>query len=903
MSSNREKSAENSSWYSLTATEVVQKLAVDAREGLDSGQARQRLEEYGANRLPEEKKKNIVLRFLAHFHDVLIYILLASAIVTALLDHWMDTWVILGVVIINAIVGFIQEGKAEKALEGIRQMLSLKAQVVRDGRRQEINAEDLVPGDLVIISSGDKIPADVRLLEVTNLRIEESALTGESEEVEKQVDEVAAEAGIGDRLCMAYSGTTVRYGSARAVVTATGAATELGKINTMMTETQTMTTPLIRKINQFGKGLSVVIIVFAALLFAFGYFIRNLEAGELFLSIIGLAVAAIPEGLPAILTITLAIGVQKMARRSAIVRKLPSVETLGSVTVICSDKTGTLTRNEMTARNIYSADADYEVTGAGYSPEGEIRYQEQKIDALADSILQRQLQANLYCNESEIEQMENGQWDLRGQPTEGALLTLALKAGMRKNTGGRLAMIPFDSEHKYRAVLQDLDGKRVVLANGAPDRLLDLCNQQLGRDGLKTLDRRFWEEKIEQAARKGQRVLGSAYRPVAQDKENLDHSDLEQDLVFTGLVGIIDPPRPEAIEAIRDCHKAGIKVKMITGDHALTASVIGREMGIGDGVKSITGRELEKMDDEELAKATAEHDIFARTSPEHKLRLVRAIQASGGICAMTGDGVNDAPALKQADIGVAMGIKGTEVTKDAAAMVLADDNFATIANAVEEGRTIYDNLRKTLLFLLPTNGAEALVVMIGIILGTTMPITPVQILWVNMVTAVTLALAISVEPAEANVMQRPPRAAGASILGRYFLWRILFVSVMIGSLTFIVFNLLKTGGHELDLVRTVALNTLVAGQMFYLFNCRSIREPALGRAFFRNRAAFAVSCVLVALQLSLTYLPFMNRLFGTAPLPAVQWLYPLGGGLIVFAVVELEKAIRRKVRPESQESG
>ena len=880
-------------WHHMEVPDVLDKLSTDDAKGLTADEVKQRLQSYGPNKLPETKKKHVILRFLSHFHNVLIYILLAAAVVTALLDHWIDTWVILAVVVINAIVGFIQEGKAERALDAIRDMLSPKAQVVRGGKRQEIDAEELVPGDIVVLSSGDKMPADVRLIEVSNLRVEESALTGESEEVGKHTDKVAKEAGIGDRKCMAYSSTTARYGTARAVVIATGTETELGKINTMMSETEEMTTPLIQKINRFGKGLSVVILTFAAVLFAYGMLARSYELGELFLGIIGMAVAAIPEGLPAILTITLAIGVQRMAQRNAIVRKLPSVETLGSVTVICSDKTGTLTKNEMTAKTIYTHSDDYTVEGAGYDPEGHILLNDNQTDALEDPILKKLFLANYYCNNAEISQNEKGYWEMRGQPTEGALLTLAQKAGLKEKQGKRLDAVPFDSAHKFSVVLQQFDDERLILMNGAPDRLISLCGKQLTADGPADVDPDFWKEKIEQGAEEGQRMLGSAYR-LADDTDQLDSEDLGE-MIFIGLVGIIDPPRPEAIRAIKECQNAGIKIKMITGDHAITARVIGKEMGIGDGKTTVTGTELETMSDSELQKAAAESDIFARTSPEHKLRLVRALQANGDICAMTGDGVNDAPALKQAEIGIAMGIKGTEVTKDAAAMVLADDNFASIANAVEEGRTIYDNLRKTLLFMLPTNGAEALVVTVGIVIGTTLPITPVQILWVNMVTAVTLALAIAVEPMSPGIMDRPPRDSNAPMLGSYFIWRIVFVSIMIGAFTFTTFTVMKNAGHDLDVVRTIAVNTLVAGQLFYLYNCRNLIEPAIGKTFLQNKVVFVVSGILIVLQIGLAYLPFMNELFGTAPLKAHQWLYSLGAGLVVFLVVESEKTIVRLI--------
>ncbi|MDO9533795.1 MAG: HAD-IC family P-type ATPase [Bacillota bacterium] len=676
-------------WYTIDAQTVLDNLET-SEDGLSAEEAAVRLKKFGYNKLPEQKKPGFLRRFFIYFHNVLIYILIVAAIITALMDHWIDTWVILSVVFINALIGYIQENKAEKALESIRHMLSLHAAVFRDGKRKDLEAENLVPGDIVFLSSGDKIPADVRILQANSFKVEEAALTGESEAVTKNPAPVSEDATLGDRRCMAYSGTTVRYGNATGVVVATGSSTELGKINTMIAETEEMTTPLIRKINSFGKWLSAVIVVLAAVFFAFGYFARDYDLNELFLAVIGLTVAAIPEGLPAILTITLAIGVQRMARRNAIIRKLPSVETLGSVTVICSDKTGTLTRNEMTARLLFTSSGQYKVDGVGYAPEGKIIKEGAEVDLKSDPLLSRFMQAVSLCNNAEVSKDDEGIWEMKGAPTEGALKTLAYKAGLPDDQAKRLHTIPFDSEYKYMATLNQVGDEHLILINGAPDRLLDICEKQLTDQGEKALERDYWEKQIEVGGRRGL-MLGSAFRQVEPSLQEIDHDDLRKGLIFLGLVGIIDPPRPEAIAAISECKEAGIKVKMITGDHAVTAMTIGNEMGIGDGEKAITGAELEKMDDIKMREVVQEYDIFARTSPEHKLRLVRALQYNGAICAMTGDGVNDAPALKQADIGIAMGIKGTEVTKDAASMVLADDNFASIVNAVEEGRTIYDN--------------------------------------------------------------------------------------------------------------------------------------------------------------------------------------------------------------------
>ena len=885
-------------YYALGPQQALEKLD-SSKDGLSAEQAARRIEKIGPNKLPEAEKESIFLRFLAHFNDVLIYILIVAGVATALMGHWIDTWVILGVVVINALIGFVQEEKAEKALESIKHMLSPTALVIRSAKKEEIEAINLVPGDVVRLSSGDKVPADMRLLETHSFEVEESSLTGETQTVTKQVAAVAEKSVLADRKSMVYSGTIVRQGTALGLVSATGSATELGKINRMISEAEEITTPLIKKINNFGKWLSAAIGATAVLFFLIGYFGRGFPLGETVLMVIGIAVAAIPEGLPAILTITLAIGVQRMADRKAIVRKLPSVETLGSVTVICSDKTGTLTRNEMTAEAVYTAQQDYTVEGGGYEPRGEIKKDGSAIELAEEPLLNYLLHSNLLCNDTELSEDETGNWEIKGSPTEGALKALALKSGVKASGARRIEELPFESEYKYMAVLNEVEisGEeqgRYIFVNGAPDRLLKMATQQLGPDGPRDLDRDYWDEKIEKSAARGHRVLGSAFCRVDADKDTLSRADLKEGLLFLGLVGIMDPPRPEAIEAIAECKEAGIKVKMITGDHAATAATIGREIGISAEEKVITGEKLEEMDDTELIEAVREYDIFARTSPEHKLRLVKALQAGDEICAMTGDGVNDAPALKQADIGIAMGIKGTEVTKESAGMVLLDDNFASIVNAVEEGRTIFDNIQKTLFFLLPTNGAEALMLMIGILLGTAMVITPVQILWVNMVTAVTLALALSFEPMEKNTMKIPPRDPKQSILSRRFAGRFTFVSVLIGGLCFLIYLYLRDAGYEINLARTITVNCLVFTQMFYLFNSRKTHEPALGKDFFDNPIVFAVSAILIILQLGFTYIPFMNTLFGTTAMYPSYWSYPLTLGLLVFILVEAKKYIFRE---------
>ncbi|MBV9300122.1 MAG: cation-transporting P-type ATPase [Verrucomicrobia bacterium] len=884
--------------HTLQADEVVSGLR-SHRDGLSSAEAVDRLKAFGANRLPAPPKEGPLKRFFKHFNDILIYILLAAGVAKAFLGHWVDACVIIAVALINAIVGFVQEGKAEEALEGIRKMLSLRAHTRREGEWIELDAADLVPGDIVRLRSGDRVPADVRLIEAVNLRIEESALTGESVPSDKRPEPVDAKAGIGDRRCMAYSGTLVAAGTGVGIVTATGAATELGRISRMMAEVEGLATPLTRQMAAFGKVLSYIIIGMAAAMFVIGWLLYGFGIDELFSAAIGFAVAAIPEGLPAIMTITLAIGVQRMVQRNAITRKLTAVETLGSVTVICSDKTGTLTRNEMTVRHLITRGGQYDVEGIGYSPRGKILRDGQEASLAANPDLQALLEVMAVCNDSEITQEDN-HWKVIGEPTEGALRTVGQKANFDRAGYERLAVVPFESENKFMATLDrgPANGRHILL-KGAPDRLLSRCAEQRAVNGsTEPLDLAFWEKQIDALGGQGLRVLAAARREVEKDKSDLTMQDLDKGLVFLGLVGIIDPPRPEAIEAVAACKQAGIRVKMITGDHAGTATAIGREMGITENPKAVTGAELEAASDEDLRRIVPESDIFARTSPEHKLRLVQALQANNEVVAMTGDGMNDAPALKRADVGVAMGIKGTEATKEAAEIVLADDNFASIERAVEEGRTIYDNLQKAILFILPTNGAQALVILVAVLLGLDLPLMPVQILWANMVTAVTLSLALAYEPSEPGLMRRPPRKPGAPILGEYALWRIAFVSVLIGGATLTVFRFEEHRGYSIAMAQTMAVNTLVLGQVFYLFNSRFIRESSLRPdLLFTNRVVWIAIGVLVILQLLFVYVPFLNLWFHSAPIRVRDWWLPLGIGLAIFFAVEVEKAVVRKMKP------
>jgi len=886
-------------WHAIPGAQALAEL--DSRpEGLDDDDITRRLQHYGPNHLPQPRRRSAFMRLLLQFHNILIYVLLLAAVVTALLGHWVDTAVIIGVVVINALIGFVQEGKAEKALDAIRSMLSQKAVVLRNGHRREIPAEELVPGDIVLLQSGDKVPADLRLIKVRNLQIEEAALTGESVPVEKAVEPVAADAELGDRASMAYSSTLVTYGQGTGLVVATGGRTEIGRISAMLTEVETLTTPLLRQVDRFGRLLSFWIAAIAAATFAVGVVVYSQGAEQVFMAAVGLAVAAIPEGLPAIITITLAIGVQRMAGRNAIIRRLPAVETLGSVSVICSDKTGTLTRNEMTVKNVVTQHRTYDVSGVGYDPHGSFSRGDEEVTPEQRPTLYEICRAAVLCNDASLRE-ENGHYHLQGDPTEGALLTLGLKACLDPATlqkeFPRTDAIPFESEHRFMATLHhDHAGNGFILLKGAPERVLTACNSQRMDGDTQPLDVAYWHERIDELAARGQRILAIATKPTDNDgRRELTFAEVEGGLTLLGLVGLIDPPREEAIRAVAKCREAGIRVKMITGDHAVTARAIGAQMGIGDGSRALTGKEIEQLDEAALRRAVLDTDVFARASPEHKLRLVEALQAEGKIIAMTGDGVNDAPALKRADVGVAMGVTGTEAAKEAAEMVLTDDNFASIAHAVEEGRTVYDNIRKSIMFILPTNGGQAFTIVAAILLGRSLPISPLQILWVNMVTAVTLALALAFEPPEPNVMRRPPRRAAEPLLSRFLAWRILFVSAILVAGTFGLFLWHRTHGTPLDEARTIAVNTLVMFEVFYIFSSRYILEPSLSRdALFGNRYVLIAVALVLALQMLFTYAPPMQHLFGTVALDGDTWLQIVLIAATVFPLVELEKwAMRR----------
>ena len=888
------------SWHAENVKTVFDLLETSA-DGLSAAEVSTRIPIYGPNQLPESGTRGPLLRFLYQFHNVLIYVLLAASIVTAMLEHWVDTGVILGVVFLNALIGFFQEGKAEDALKAIRQMLSPNAMVKRAGRQMTIPAETLVPGDIVLLQSGDKAPADLRLFRVKGLQIQEAVLTGESMAVEKLTDAVTRESVIGDRQCMAYSGTLVTHGQGTGVVVATGAQTEIGRISTLVSEVESVTTPLLRQMDQFGRWLTLAILGLAIVTIAFGTLFRDYSLTDMFLAAVSLVVAAIPEGLPAIMTITLAIGVQRMARRNAIIRRLPAVETLGAVSVICSDKTGTLTRNEMTVRTIATTVNSFGLAGTGYDPHGAISLSSIDVLPKENPLLLEVVRAAVLCNDASLER-ENGEWQVNGDPMEGALLVTGIKAGLDNEAEAqqypRTDLIPFESEHRFMATLHHSHtGDAFIYLKGAPERVLEMCSQQRMHDGDKPLDENYWLARIEEMARQGQRVLAIAVKPISQNQVDLNFSDVESDLIMLGMFGFIDPPRKEAIESVQACCEAGIRVKMITGDHGTTARAIARQLKLVNVDDVLTGQELELMSEDELRQRVMGVDVYARVNPEHKLRLVRLLQEQGLIVAMTGDGVNDAPALKRADVGTAMGQNGTEAAKEAAEMVLADDNFATIIHAVEEGRTVYDNLKKAILFILPTNGGEALIILAAILFGfQQLPLTPVQILWVNMVTAVTLALSLAFEPPEQNVMRRPPRDAHEALLSSHLIWRVAFVSVILMTGTFGLFLWEMEQGAGIEYARTVAVNTLVMFEIFYLFNSRYITASIFNwQGLTGNRYVLLAIGILIVFQLGFTYLAPMQSLFGTAAIDFNTWLPIALVSSSVLLLVELEKLFVRQL--------
>ncbi|MFD6069033.1 HAD-IC family P-type ATPase [Amycolatopsis lurida] len=831
---------ENVAHYGLPVPEVLLLAETDSVAGLSRGVWRQRLADVGPNELPPRRGRNWAVRLLGQLHHPLIYVLLAAAAVTAVLGETVDASVVFGVVVVNAIIGFLQEARAERALDALVAMVRTEATVVRDGVTERVPSVELVPGDVVLLEAGDQVGADLRLVATGELRIDESVLTGESVPSAKDSLVLPPDTALADRTNMAYSGTLVTSGTGRGVVVATGAGTEIGQVHRLVGTTVSVQTPLTRKLARFSRLLTIVILGLALFGVAVGL-LRGQPPAQMVTAAVALAVGAIPEGLPAAVTVTLAIGVARMARRHAIIRRLPAVETLGSTTVICTDKTGTLTANAMTVRELVVAGRGYRVSGIGYAPEG-------AVVPAPDAAARECLLAALACNDARIAE-EDGRWRPVGDPTEAALVVAARKAGLDAgDVPERVEVLPFSSERRFMAT-KHVNG--VVYLKGAVERLLELAGAGHCAEA-------------EAMAAEGLRVLAIGR---AVDVE-LSEEGLRGNVVVLGLVGMHDPPRPEAIEAVRACREAGIEVTMITGDHPATAQAIAAEFGI--------------------------ESVHARVSPEEKLRLVKEIQQRGEVVAMTGDGVNDAPALRRADIGVAMGRGGTEVAKQAADMVLADDNFASIRAAVEEGRAVFDNLRKFIIWTLPTNMAEGLVILTAILLGTALPILPVQILWINMTTAVALGLTLAFEPREPGVMKRPPLPPSLPLLTGALAGRTVFVSAILLAFSFGAFQWQVAAGASLELARTVAMNVFVGGEIAYLINCRSLENLRPRVGVLRNRWLPAGIALTIGLQLMLTYVPFMNTLFHTAPMPWHTWIPIPVLAALTYGLVELGKARQRR---------
>ncbi|PRY10105.1 Ca2+-transporting ATPase [Pontibacter ummariensis] len=890
---------EQRSWHSLEAEEALELLQVSPHRGLSEEEVAQRQALYGRNSMTPKEQQSAFVRFMLQFHQPLIYILLASTVVTIFLGEYTDAAVIFAVVFVNAIIGFVQESKALEAIDALSKSMTSRAQVIRNGKKQNIDAQELVPGDIVHVQSGDKFPADVRLVQERDMQVDESALTGESVAVEKNVLPVAADHVLGDRLCMGFSSTVVTYGQGKGVVVATGDRTEVGKIQQSIDGAQELETPLTKKIKAFSHLLLWVILGLSLIVFVVGL-LRGESAGDTFMVAVALAVGAIPEGLPVAVTIMLALGVSKMAARRAIIRQLVAVETLGSTNVICSDKTGTLTENQMTVQRIVAGDKAYKVTGLGYRPEGEVQEEAQKLYLSPNKALELCLKAGSLCNDSALVEKE-GKWIIEGDPTEGALLVSAHKAGFDRarleQEQPRIDAIPFESEYQYMATLHGGD-QRMIYLKGSVEAVLERSSKVLQPDGkLSLLNKEEVEKQVEAMASEGLRVLAFAMAEAPAVMSGIGHQDITSGLVFLGLQGMIDPPRQEAVEAVKLCQQAGIEVKMITGDHAITAAAIASQIGLGGQQQNgkllaLTGKELQQLNDRELEEVAARTSVFARVSPDQKLRLVKALQARDKVVAMTGDGVNDGPALKQANIGIAMGITGTDVAKGASDMVLTDDNFSSIEGAVEEGRGVFDNLTKFIVWTLPTNLGEGLLILMAVMLGTQLPVQPVQILWVNMTTAVLLGLTLAFEPKEPGIMSRPPRPAGEPILTHDLIMRTLLVGVLMLIAAFGLYVYERQQGASVAEAQTVATTVLVVLECFYLLNCRSLVRPMQQIGFFSNMWVFYGIGAMLGFQALFIYVPFMNTLFNSSPLELMQVLRIFGAGLVLFLIVTIEKNIR-----------
>ncbi len=903
-----------SRWHTVDIEEAYL-LAGSGPGGLSGSIAAERLGKYGPNIITRGKKDGPLKLLWRQINNPLIWVLTASCVLAMTLGKVTDGLVVMAVVVINTIIGFIQEYKAGKAIEALISMVPENATVVRDGRNVILPVTNIVPGDIVQLTSGDRIPADMRLLQIKNLQVQEAALTGESVPVHKTTGPVEENAGIGDRFCMAYGGTLVTAGTGMALVTGTGKDTELGRISEMLGETTNLDTPLTQKLATVGKYLTIAILGVTLLILCIGT-IRAMGQGmgiipalkETIVFSIALAVGAIPEGLPAIVTIALAIGVRRMAKRNAIVRKLPAVETLGSTTVICTDKTGTLTRNEMTVVEVWTPEHTISIEGAGYEPSGGFISNSTPVGVIPSDIL-RLLLDGVLCNDADI-YPDGNSWSVSGDPTEAALVVAAAKArihaGDVRGLNTRIDVIPFESEHQFMATLHAGERPRVII-KGAPEVIVKRCT---GSYGQIPMDAALVVSVTENLGVRGMRVLAIAEKAWESDVKHIEADDVKSGFMLVGLVGMIDPPRPEAVEAVKACHAAGIVVKMITGDHRTTAQSIGKQIGLLRGSASLTGAELSEMDEAELTKTAMHVNVFARVAPEHKLALVKSLQKNQQIVAMTGDGVNDAPALKQANIGIAMGITGTSVAKESADIVLADDNFASIRAAVEEGRRVYDNLIKSLAFLLPTNMGIALIFIFAIMffpfnpatMELLLPMEPAQLLWINMVAAVALALPFAFEVKESNIMRRPPRDPNEPLFSRFVVFRTVLVSLLMTIGTILLFmweynRSLSSGmsaSEALSESQTMAVTFVIMFQIFYMLNCRSLNDSILKIGIFSNKTVFMGIGAVLVLHSLFIYMPFMNAVFKSSWLNPWDVAIAAGAAAIILPVIGIEKWLRSK---------
>lgn len=859
----------------------------DFEQGLSQQEAQARLAQFGPNKLQTKKTPKWKL-FLRQFHNMIIYILIAAMFLTMLMGHSSDAIIIGLVVIINAFIGYYQEANASDALEKIKEMLATEATVYRDGTRMDISTEELVAGDVVFLEAGDSVPADLRIVDADNLRIQEASLTGEADSIEKTAEDLLNdEVPLAEQVNKAFASTSVTNGSGLGVVIATAADTEIGKISTEVSQVKPRKSPLMQQIDSLGKGVSYVVIGAAVLLFLLGLFFDTYSLSVLSLAVVTMIVGSIPEGLPATTSVILAMGVSDMAKnKHTIVKSLPAVETLGSVDVIATDKTGTLTKNEMTVTDVFIDEHHYTVSGYGYKPDGKLLENGQSI--VPNEKMLRFLEAGYEANDTLLFEEDN-RWQINGEPTDGSFLTLYRKLSKAEPNVSEVDMLPFDSEYRYMAKLvQQPNGQRLVYIKGSPDKLFPMAKTQ-----EKSFNHDYWSKQVLALSEEGKRVVAVGYKTVSPATEEVTHELLAEGIHFLGLAGIIDPPREEVIGSLKDMRQAGVEVKMITGDHPVTAKTIGEQLGLAPEIKAITGPEWDRLSQAEKEEAAIRHQVFARTTPKNKLEIIEALQANHKVTAMTGDGVNDAPALKRADIGVAMGIKGTDVAKDSADMILANDNFATMSVAIREGRRIYDNIKKSILFLLPTSFAEGLIIAFTILMQIDMPLQATQLLWINMVSAITIQFAFIFEPAEEGIMDRPPQKTGSRLMNRHDIVQMAYVSILMALIALMAYDWILDRGVDGTTASTMMVNIIVISKIFYLFNIRT-SQYAFSKEFFSNKKAFIIIGIMIGLQLILTYVPFMQQAFHTAPMSLVEWGVSILAGMLILLITEFDKWRNRR---------